>query len=65
METLVMRHFIMYYVSHDNIFKGQIHISAMTVSEAQDKFFKWLRDQHDYAHLWSLEIKLVEIECSL
>jgi hypothetical protein len=55
----------MYYVSQDNIFKGQIHISAMTVSEAQDKFFKWLRDQHDYAHLWSLEIKLVEIECSL
>lgn len=60
-----MRHFTVYYISPDNLFKGSLHVSAMTVAEAQDKFFKWLREQPSYAHLWSLTFKLIEVDSSL
>ncbi len=57
-----MRHFVAYYTSPENLFKGTMHISAMTVAEAQDKFFKWLREQPEYAHMFTLHFQLVEIK---
>jgi hypothetical protein len=42
-----------------------MHVKANTISEAQDKFFEWLREQPSYAHLWQLSFEFVEIGASL
>lgn len=60
-----MRHFIIHYNSEVNLFKGTVHISAMTVHDAQDKFLKWLREQPAYTHLWQLRFEMTEIKASL
>lgn len=60
-----MRNFVIGYSSHSNVFKGHIHVKANTVSEAQDKFFQWLREQPTYAHLWDLTFAVQEIGDSL
>lgn len=60
-----MRNFIVHYSSHSNVFKGVMHVKANTISEAQDKFFEWLREQPSYAHLWQLSFEFVEIGTSI
>jgi hypothetical protein len=60
-----MRNFIVSYNSAGNLFKGHVHVSATTVSEAQDKFLNWLRNQPTYAHLWDLSFVVKEIGDSL
>lgn len=60
-----MRHFIVHYSSHSNVFKGVMHVKANTISEAQDKFLEWLREQPSYAHLWQLSFEFVEIGTSI
>lgn len=60
-----MRHFIVTYSSANNIFKGVLHVEAMTISDAQDKFLDWLREQPSYTHLWQLSFEFVEIGTSL
>ena len=60
-----MRNFIVKYNSHNNMFKGVLHVKANTISEAQDKFFDWLREQPTYAHLWQLSFEFVEIGTSI
>jgi hypothetical protein len=60
-----MRNFTVSYNSQNNIFKGVLHVKANTISEAQDKFFEWLREQPNYTHLWQLSFEFVEIGTSL
>jgi hypothetical protein len=60
-----MRNFIVTYTSERNLFKGQVHISAVSVGEAQDKFFDWLKKQAVYPHMWNISVNLEEIGDSL
>ena len=60
-----MRHFTVTYNSANNVFKGVLHVEAMTISDAQDKFLAWLREQPSYTHLWQLSFEFVEIGTSL
>ncbi len=60
-----MRHFTVTYNSQNNVFKGVLHVEAMTISDAQDKFIAWLREQPSYTHLWQLSFEFVEIGTSL
>jgi len=60
-----MRNFVATYNSDRNIFKGQVHISAVSVGEAQDKFFDWLKKQAVYPHMWNIYVNLEEIGDSL
>ncbi len=60
-----MRHFTVSYSSQSNVFKGVLHVEAMTISDAQDKFLTWLREQPSYTHLWQLSFEFVEIGTSL
>lgn len=60
-----MRNFIVSYHSSSNVFKGHIHVKAVTVSDAQDKFFNWVRQQPTYPHLWDLTFSMQEIVDSL
>ena len=60
-----MRHFTVTYNSQNNVFKGVLHVEAMTISDAQDKFLTWLRQQPSYAHLYQLSFEFVEIGTSL
>lgn len=60
-----MRHFTVSYSSQSNVFKGVLHVKANTISEAQDKFLAWLREQSSYTHLWQLSFEFVEIGASL
>jgi hypothetical protein len=60
-----MRNFIVTYTSERNLFKGQVHVSAVSVGEAQDKFFDWLKKQAVYPHMWNISVNLEEIGDSL
>ena len=60
-----MRNFIVSYYSENNVFRGDVHVSAMTVAEAQDKFLIWLREQQAYPHLYHLSFNVQEIGESL
>ncbi len=60
-----MRNFIVTYTSGNNIFKGELHVSAMTIAEAQDKFLNWLITQPTYVHMWQLTFEFKEIQGSL
>ena len=60
-----MRHFTVSYSSQNNVFKGILHVEAYTISDAQDKFLSWLREQPSYTHLWQLTFEFVEIGASL
>ena len=60
-----MRHFTVTYSSQNNVFKGVLHVEANTISDAQDKFLAWLRNQPSYTHLWQLSFEFVEIGTSL
>lgn len=60
-----MRHFTVTYNSANNVFKGVLHVEAMTISDAQDKFLAWLRQQPSYTHLYQLTFEFVEIGTSL
>lgn len=60
-----MRHFFAIYSSEGNSEKGQIHITAKNIVEAQDKFFDFLKTTNLYQHMWSLHLKIVEITDSI
>lgn len=60
-----MRNFIITYNSQNNMFKGHIHVRANTLSDAQDKFLQWLREQPVYTHLWQLTFVFEELGGSL
>lgn len=60
-----MRHFLATYSSDGNLEKGQIHINAVDLVEAQNKFFDFLKNTELYRHMWSLNLKMVEIKDSI
>ena len=60
-----MRNFVATYSSERNLFKGQVHISASSIGEAQDKFFEWLKKQSVYPHMWNMYVDFTEIGDSL
>jgi hypothetical protein len=60
-----MRNFVATYNSDRNLFKGQVHISAVSIGEAQGKFFDWLKKQSVYPHMWNLSVNFEEISDSL
>jgi hypothetical protein len=59
------RHFVAAYASHGNCVDGEMHISASSLAEAQDKFFAHLRTLPVYQHLWSLNVVFRELEESI
>jgi hypothetical protein len=50
--------YIVDYNSEANFFRGKIVVFADSVSEAQTKFFDWLKKQPTYEHMWKLEISI-------
>ena len=60
-----MRNFLATYSSSGNLEKGQVHINAWDIVEAQDKFFDHLKTTGLYSHMWCLELKIVEITDSI
>lgn len=60
-----MKTYIAYYESPGNIDKGEIIIRASRPSEAQTKFFDWLKEQTLYEHMWSLRMGIREIDTTI
>lgn len=54
-----MKVYIVEYESPNNIFKGYSVIQAESLTEAQDKFFTWLKEQPTYQHMWQLSFKII------
>jgi hypothetical protein len=61
MNEYTKRHFIVKYESKDNIFKGERVIATHTLSDAQSKFFDWLKLQPVYPHMYSLSVEFKEV----
>jgi hypothetical protein len=49
------------YSSEGNLEKGEVVIVASTISEAQDKFFVWLKNRPLYQHMWRLNVEFREV----
>lgn len=60
-----MKHFLANYSSDGNLEKGQIHIQAKNIVEAQNKFFDYLEKTELYGHMWNLNLNIVEIKDSI
>jgi hypothetical protein len=54
--------FVAKYSSAGNIEKGEVVIEAKNISDAQDKFFVWLKGKPLYQHMWKLNVKFREVE---
>jgi hypothetical protein len=50
------------YISPRNIFQGEVFTKAKSSPDAMSKFFEWLQEQSVWSHLWSIEIKIEQIE---
>ena len=48
------------YSSQGNFEKGDVHINACSILEANTKFFDWLIKQQLCTHMWQLSINVVE-----
>jgi hypothetical protein len=57
-----MKAYIVYWSSVRNIDKGTVGVTAKSISEAQDKFLGWLREQPVYQHMWNLTFSIEEGE---
>lgn len=53
--------YVFKYSSSANLFNGHLAVNAETLTEAQDKFFCWLREQNVYSHLWKLEFDVLVV----
>lgn len=60
-----MRNFVATFSSRGNIEKGQVHINALSIVEAQDKFFEYLKKTDLYQHMWNLNLEIIEIKDSI
>lgn len=60
-----MRDFIATYHSPGNLEKGEIHIRAIDLTNAQDKFFDFLKTTNVYPHMWKLNLEIKEIDNSI
>jgi len=54
--------FVAEYSSSGNIENGVVFIRAGDISEAQDKFFVWLKGKPLYQHMWKLNVEFREVE---
>jgi hypothetical protein len=54
--------FVAKYSSAGNVENGEVVIEAKNISEAQDKFFVWLKDKPLYQHMWKLNVEFREVE---
>lgn len=54
-----MKVYIIEYESPNNLFKGYAVIESETLTQAQDKFFTWLKEQPTYQHMWQLSFKII------
>jgi hypothetical protein len=52
--------YIVHWSSTGNIDKGTVVVTAKSISEAQDKFLGWLREQPVYQHMWNLTFSIEE-----
>lgn len=50
------------YRSASNLEEGEVVIEAANISEAQDKFFFWLKSRPLYQHMWRLNVEFREVE---
>jgi hypothetical protein len=57
-----MKAYIVYWSSVRNIGKETVVVTAKSISEAQDKFLGWLREQPVYQHMWNLTFSIEEGE---
>jgi hypothetical protein len=58
-----MKTFIVSYDSNGNVvIKKTVVIRANSLSEAQDRFFEWLRKHPIYPHMWQLTISVKQID---
>lgn len=57
-----MRTFQFAWDSPGNIEKGTVIVRAESISEAQDKFFAWLKTKPMYQHMWKLNFVATEVE---
>lgn len=57
-----MKVFLFTYESPRNCLNGKIVIRADDITEAQDKFFVWVKGQPTYPHMWSLAFSAKEVE---
>lgn len=57
-----MKAYIVDWSSFGNIDKGTVVVNAESISEAQDKFWGWLREQPVYQHMWNLTFSIEEGE---
>jgi hypothetical protein len=53
-----MTAYIVDWSSSGNIEKGTVVVTANSISEAQDKFWDWLREQPVYQHMWNLTFSI-------
>jgi len=56
-----MKTFIVHYKSDSNLFKGKRVIQSFDLTEAQNKFLDWLKNQPVYSHLWKLQFEFEEV----
>lgn len=55
-----MKAYIVDWHSARNVDEGTVVVTANTISEAQDKFLEWLKEQPVYQHMWRLEFSIKE-----
>ena len=53
------------YNSEGNFEKGDVHVNACGILEANTKFFNWLIQQQLCTHMWQLSIKVVETNLTI
>ena len=59
---MIDRVFVAKYSSRGNLDEGEVVIEAKNISEAQDKFFIWMRNRPLYQHMWKLNVEFREVE---
>jgi len=57
-----MKTYLVTYESKSNLFKGRLCVPAGSLTEAQEKFWFWLKRKEVFNHLWKLEFDIEEIE---
>ena len=57
-----MKAYIVDWSSAGNADKGTVVVTANSISEAQDKFWEWLKKRPVYQHMWILTFSIKDGE---
>lgn len=57
-----MKTFLATYKSRGNLEQGSVCVRAESITDAQDKFFIWIKTNCLYQHMWHLNVEFQEIE---